>query len=233
MISSVAAVVPAAGVGKRMKAAIPKQYLPLVGKTVLEHTLTRLDEMPFVSCIVISLGEQDEWWSGLELKLSKPLYRVNGGAERVHSVANAVENVVSESRSDWILVHDAARPCVQQKDVERLLLEASGHTCGGILGVPVRDTMKQMNADGEIDRTLDRSKMWHALTPQLFKSELLHQALQSGLQYPEQITDEASALEAMGYHPLLVEGSADNLKITRPEDLALAEFYLKHFSKDT
>lgn len=224
---SIVAVIPAAGVGKRMGADRPKQYLPLLDSTVLEQTLQCVDEMPFVSAIVISISDDDPYWASLNVSLSKPLIRVSGGAERVHSVANAVAHVVEQEMGGWIMVHDAARPCVRLEDVEKLIRAVDHHECGGILGMPVRDTMKQVGHAGDISATVDRFGLWHAFTPQLFRASLLHEALQAGLANPEKITDEASAIEALGYRPLMVEGASDNLKITRPEDLALASFYLQ------
>ncbi len=222
------AIIPAAGAGRRMGADIPKQYLPLAGRTVLEHTLRKIAATPRVEGIMLSLSAADEWWPALDVTLDVPLRIVAGGAERVHSVFNAVAAIIPElNDADWLLVHDAARPCVHVADIERLIETVRDHECGGILAAPARDTMKLAGDAGEIVETVDRSRLWHALTPQLFRAGLLHEALEAGLKHPERITDEASALELLGYSPLLVEGPMDNLKITRPEDLPLAEFYLQ------
>ena len=222
------AIVPAAGAGRRMGSDIPKQYLPLAGKTVLEHTLNKLAAIPGIEGIVLALGRDDPWWAKLKLDPGVPLRVVEGGQERVHSVFNAVAEIFPElTDNDWLLVHDAARPCVRVDDMLRLIDAVASHPCGGILAAPVRDTMKRAAADGSIAETVDRSMLWHALTPQLFRAGLLHEALMAGLAYPERITDEASALESLGHSPLLVEAPSDNLKITRPEDLPLAEFYLR------
>lgn len=222
------AIIPAAGAGRRMGADIPKQYLPLAGRTVLEHTLRKIAATPRVEGIMLSLSAADEWWPTLDVTLDVPLRIVAGGAERVHSVFNAVAAIIPElNDADWLLVHDAARPCVHVADIERLIETVRDHECGGILAAPARDTMKLAGDAGEIVETVDRSRLWHALTPQLFRAGLLHEALEAGLKHPERITDEASALELLGYSPLLVEGPMDNLKITRPEDLPLAEFYLQ------
>jgi 2-C-methyl-D-erythritol 4-phosphate cytidylyltransferase len=222
------AIVPAAGAGRRMGSDIPKQYLPLAGKTVLEHTLTKLAAIPGIEGIVVALSQGDPWWAELKLDLGVPLRVVDGGRERVHSVFNAVAEIFPElTDDDWLLVHDAARPCVHVDDMCRLIEAVADHPCGGILAAPARDTMKRAAADGNIAETVDRSTLWHALTPQLFRAGLLHEALMAGLEHPQRITDEASALELLGYSPLLVEAPMDNLKITRPEDLPLAEFYLQ------
>lgn len=220
-------IVPAAGIGRRMGGDLPKQYLRLHDCPVIVHTLNRLAAVPSIDGIVVVVGEDDPYWPALDIQIEKPLRVITGGEQRVHSVFKGVETIWPElNDNDWLLVHDAARPCVCIADINNLIDAVSGHVCGGILATPVRDTMKLAAANGEIEATLDRSRMWHALTPQMFRAPLLYEALKAGLNYPEKITDEASALELQGYTPLLVEGRADNLKITRPEDLALAEFYL-------
>jgi len=210
-----------------MGADIPKQYLQLAGRTVLEHTLHKLAATPGIDGIVLALSTGDPYWPTLDVQLDIPLRVVAGGRERVHSVVNAAASIISELGDDsWLLVHDAARPCVHVADIVRLMSAVGNHPCGGILAAPVRDTMK-WSSGCEIERTVDRSALWHALTPQLFRAGLLFEALQAGLARPETITDEASALEQLGYAPLLVEAPLDNLKITRPEDLPLAEFHLQ------
>jgi len=221
------AIIPAAGVGRRMKTDVPKQYLDLLGRPVILHTLERLAAVPMINGIVVVIGQDDAYWPELNIQLDKPVYVVTGGEQRVHSVFNGVESIASElNHNDWILVHDAARPCVRNADITTLMDTVGEHACGGILATPVRDTMKLANENQSIATTLDRSALWHALTPQMFRASLLFDALRAGLEYPDKITDEASALELLGHTPLLVEGGAENIKITRPEDLALAEFIL-------
>ncbi|MCB1734322.1 MAG: 2-C-methyl-D-erythritol 4-phosphate cytidylyltransferase [Gammaproteobacteria bacterium] len=224
------AVIPAAGVGKRMKSATPKQYLALAGKTVIEHSLSALCSHPLIAGAVVAVTETDPYWKELNPGCDgKPLFRAAGGAERCHSVLNALD-VLREvaDAADWVLVHDAARPCLSRDDLDRLLVEAGAHPVGGILAVPVRDTMKRANASVEIARTENRDGLWHALTPQMFRLGELRSALRDALQVGALVTDDASALERLGKAPRLVEGSASNIKITRPEDLALAEFHLTH-----
>ena len=231
--SRIWALVPAAGVGRRMGGEVPKQYLPLLDKTVIEHTLAKLAEVPEIEGIVVAISEEDGWWPTLDLAISKPIRTVVGGRERVHSVFNAVQAVMPElGDDDWLLVHDAARPCVRPADINHLIRKTRHHTCGGILAIPAYDTMKQASERQEIIKTVDRSQLWRALTPQIFRARSLYDALLAGQGYTEQITDEASALELVGDHPMLVEGRGDNLKITRPEDLAIAEFYLQQECKD-
>ena len=222
-------VIPAAGVGRRMGGSVPKQYLRLHDVPVIIHTLKKLAATPSIEGIIVVISETDPYWPELNIPVDIPVRVVTGGEHRVHSVFNGVESIASElSNDDWILVHDAARPCVRNEDIVKLIDAVKGHECGGLLATPVRDTMKQAAENNAIKATLDRSTMWHALTPQIFRTPLLLDALSAGLNNPDKITDEASALELQGYSPLLVEGHADNIKITRPEDLALAGFYLKN-----
>jgi len=223
------ALVPAAGVGKRMGSAIPKQYLPLAGQPVIVHALATLLEHPRVAGLVVAIGAEDEWWPTVaaELRATKPLRIVAGGAERCHSVSNGLEALWEwAAPNDWVLVHDAARPCLVAEDLNQLLAELMNDPVGGLLAVPVRDTLKRADAAGRIAATVDRSQLWHALTPQMFRLGILREVLRAALARGLLVTDEAAALEAAGFAPRLVEGRADNLKITRPEDLALAEFYL-------
>jgi len=220
-------VIPAAGVGKRMQSSTPKQYLTLNNKTVIEHTLDVFEQHHSVSEIVVAVSEGDEYWDSLNLNLSKPLHIAKGGKERCDSVLNSLIFLSDKADDDdWVLVHDAARPCLRSDDLTLLLDTLQQHDVGGILAVPVRDTMKRSTDKNKIKETVDREGLWHALTPQMFRYGLLKKALESALQKNEIITDESSAIELSGYTPVLVEGHADNIKITRPEDLALAEFYL-------
>ncbi|GAA3541109.1 2-C-methyl-D-erythritol 4-phosphate cytidylyltransferase [Zobellella aerophila] len=216
------AVVPAAGVGRRMAAPLPKQYLALAGKTVLEHTLSRLLAHRAIERIIVAIGPEDDTFSRLPLAADPRISWVHGGAERADSVLNALQRV----SSDFVLVHDAARPCLAQADLDALL--ASGTQAdGAILASRVRDTMKRGDGWGSIAHTVSRDDLWHALTPQCFPTVPLRQALVQALNTGVEITDEASAMELAGFRPRLVEGRADNIKITRPEDLALAAFFLQ------
>jgi 2-C-methyl-D-erythritol 4-phosphate cytidylyltransferase len=153
---------------------------------------------------------------------------VAGGDERCHSVLNAVHHLRGfADKHDWVLVHDAARPCVRTNDVIALLETLAKDACGGLLGVPVADTMKLLGADGRVVGTVDRQVLWHAQTPQMFRLGLLQSALEKAIAQDRLVTDEASAMEMAGYRPCMVRGHADNIKITVPSDLALAEFYLQ------
>ncbi|MBR9909155.1 MAG: 2-C-methyl-D-erythritol 4-phosphate cytidylyltransferase [Gammaproteobacteria bacterium] len=222
------AVVPAAGVGARMGAGQPKQYLRIHHKTILEHTLELLLRLPGLQGLVVLVSPDDDGWRDLPV-FSQPRIEVaEGGAERSDSVLNGLRLLRQRLQpSDWVLVHDAARPCVTIDDIENLVAAVAGHPVGGILGAPVSDTLKRADADRGIRETVDRSALWRALTPQLFRFAPLLQALQDALERGLVITDEASALEAAGLTPLMVEGRSDNIKITRPEDLLLAELLLR------
>lgn len=222
---SVIAVVPAAGVGSRMKADRPKQYLEINGKTILEHTVEKLLAHPQVSQIVVAISDDDPYYPELPLTQNPQVVRVAGGGERADSVLSALDYIEKQQLGDWVMVHDAARPCVQLSDIDKLISRAMSHDVGAILAAPVRDTMKR-GAQGQIDHTVERADLWHALTPQMFRAEPLWNVLSEALQQGVSITDEASAFEWKGFSPALVAGRSDNFKITQPEDLALAEFYL-------
>lgn len=223
------AVVPAAGVGKRMGAAIPKQYLQLHGRTVIEHTLGRLCKHPQIEAVVVSLGGEDEHWPTLSLlqQEKQKVMTTVGGAERCHSVYNGLLKLADRADDDdWVLVHDAARPCLHRSDIDRLINTLAGHLVGGLLGVPVADTMKRTNSSGDVIDTVSRDNLWRAMTPQMFRYGLLKQALADAVNSNVLVTDEAAAIERAGHTPRMVECRADNIKITRPEDLTLAEMYM-------
>lgn len=203
-----------------MNATLPKQYLQIQGKTILEHSLTPFLAHPMVEKIVVAVSPTDPFYADLVILKHEKITLVFGGETRANSVFNALQAV---GEGAWALVHDAARPCLKRSDLDKILQIDDEN--GAILATPAVDTMKR--ADGEqILHTEDRSTLWHALTPQFFPAELLKKALKSAFEQNLTITDEASAMELAGYSPRLVAGRSDNLKVTRPEDLALAEFYL-------
>ena len=222
-------VIPAAGVGRRMKSSTPKQYLLLNEKPVLEHTLNVFLNNDAISEIVVAVSKEDEYWPTLSLTNNKPVRKAEGGKERSDSVLNGLRFLEGMANdNDWVLVHDAARPCLRQQDLNLLIESLAKHSVGGILAVPVRDTMKRASANSNlIEKTIDRENLWHALTPQMFRYKMLKDALLTAQENNQEITDEASAIELAGFQPELVEGHADNLKITRPEDLELAAFFLR------
>lgn len=220
----VCAVVPAAGFGRRMQTECPKQYLSIGNKTILEHAVASLLAHPRVVRVIIAISDGDLRFQQLPLAHHPQITVVEGGAERADSVLAGLR---AAGDAQWVLVHDAARPCLHQDDLANLLALSDTSRVGGILAAPVRDTMKRAEPGREaIAHTVDRNDLWHALTPQFFPRELLFDCLTRALNEGATITDEASALEYCGFHPQLVPGRADNIKVTRPEDLALAEFYL-------
>lgn len=221
-------VVPAAGVGRRMGAEVPKQYLDLCGKPIIVHAIERLAALPGVQGIMVAVSQEDRYWRQTRPTLEVPLWTTGGGVERCDSVLNALQDLGQYAADeDWVLVHDAARPCVRREDVECLIDSLRDDTVGGLLARPVSDTMKRAGANRRVVRTEDREGLWHALTPQMFRLGLLRHALEQAIEYESPVTDEASAMELAGHQPLLVEGHADNIKITRPEDLSLAAYYLQ------
>nr|VFJ58283.1 MAG: 2-C-methyl-D-erythritol 4-phosphate cytidylyltransferase [Candidatus Kentron sp. FW] len=227
------AIVPAAGIGRRMETSIPKQYLPLNGRPVLEHTLLRLASHPNLRAIVVAIAPHDQWWPTLNPDTGLPILSVPGGDERCHSVLNGLDRLsrdpeIGARQDDWVLVHDAVRPCVRNTDIQHLVTRLSDHPVGGLLGIPVRDTIKHAGPGGDIIKTVDRQGLWHALTPQLFRLGKLSQALTHCIGRGILVTDEAQAMELNHHSPRMVEGHGDNIKITRPHDLALAERYLKN-----
>ncbi|MBL8250554.1 MAG: 2-C-methyl-D-erythritol 4-phosphate cytidylyltransferase [Candidatus Competibacter sp.] len=212
-----------------MGSSVPKQYLPLLGRPVIAHALSTLLRHPRIAGVAVAVDVADSRWPAVAAKLEtdKPVLTVAGGAERCHSVLNGLERLSGHLAPDaWVLVHDAARPCLPGADLDRLLGALADDPVGGLLAAPVRDTLKQADAGGRSATTLDRARLWHALTPQMFRLEPLRAALQAALARGLLVTDEAAAMEAAGFAPRLIEGRADNLKITRPEDLAVAEFFL-------
>lgn len=220
------AVVPAAGVGKRMQSDRPKQYLELAGKTVIEQTLTRLLGAQVFSAIAVAVSDEDPYWPELELSRHPRVVTAPGGKERADSVLSALKSLRGQADdNDWVLVHDAARPCITSGDIHKLIDTLADDEVGGILALSSHDTLKDVQGDAIVG-TLDRRHIWRALTPQMFRYGMLRAALIETEGNPA-VTDEASALELKGLNPKIVEGRSDNIKITRPEDLALATFYLE------
>lgn len=222
------AIVPAAGIGARMLADRPKQYLYLDGKTVIEHTLHRLASHPRIVGVVVAIAEHDPYWQSLDLPLNCPIHVVKGGTERADSVFNALQYLSTlNAKNPWVLVHDAARPCLRHQDINQMLMALMTHSVGGILGVPINDTVKRVDEQSEIADTVCRQGLWRASTPQMFRLQALKSALDNAKQQQLTVTDEASAMELVGLKPMMVEGHSDNIKITVPQDLALASLFLQ------
>ncbi|MAL98901.1 2-C-methyl-D-erythritol 4-phosphate cytidylyltransferase [Hydrocarboniclastica marina] len=221
-------IVPAAGVGARMRADRPKPYLRLGDRFLIDLTLERLLKVGRIDTIYLALHPDDRWWGNTESASNGRIVPFTGGAERDDSVRAGLDQFRGRaSPLDWVLVHDVARPCVREADIDSLLDELAENRVGGLLGAPLTDTIKEVGADGAVKATADRSRLWRALTPQVFRFEVLDRALQSARENSAKITDEASAVELLGLQPRLVAGCADNIKVTVPEDLALAAWILR------
>jgi 2-C-methyl-D-erythritol 4-phosphate cytidylyltransferase len=222
---SLYALIPAAGSGTRLPAGAPKQYLPLAGKPMLWHAV-RAVCVPRVESVFVVLAPEDKTfaehdWSAFGDRL-QPLYC--GGETRRDSVYNGLVAAMNDIQADdWLLVHDAARPCLPEKDLDKLMREIEGDEVGGILALPIADTVKRVSQE-KIQATEDRSQLWLAQTPQMFRAGLLLQALSRAKGAP---TDEAAAVEQLGLKPRVVSGSRENLKVTWPEDVAIAEGILR------
>ena len=214
-----------------MNAHCPKQYLRLAGKTVLEHSLGLMLTLTQLESLVLCLGGDDAYIAEI-LPLDARIRRVTGGATRAQSVLNGLQYLKDyAANDDWVLVHDAARPCLSPELLQSFVTELNDDAVGGILALRARDTLKACKSDDQtvISRTLDRSLIWHAQTPQMFRYGLLIDALTQAVKQNFEITDEASAMEHAGHSVRLLDGSSQNIKITTPEDLALADFLM---SKD-
>lgn len=222
----IAVIIPAAGIGKRMASNQAKQYLKIGHMTVLEHTLKCFLSHDAVDTVVVVLNKEDKQFSKLDISYSSKIFTVIGGEERVDSVLAGLKFVKRLNNPSWVMVHDAARPCLQHADIDKLISTAFSSQ-GAILASPIVDTVKSANAEQlSINKTIDRRLLWRALTPQMFKLNQLIDAIDLALTNQINITDEASAMEYSGYSVKLVEGSPSNIKITRPPDLSLANFYL-------
>lgn len=218
------AVIPAAGSGRRMQSETPKQYHSFQGKTVIEHGLDRLLSHPEIDGAVVVLQDDDVFWEQLAYESAKPLFTSAGGQERHLSVYSGLTTLQYRIGNDAIaLVHDAVRPLVSHQDISRVIHAARQHPAGAILAAAVTDTLKLDNYNMEIASTLPRERLWRALTPQVFHLQPLLNALRHVIDEKLAVTDDAQALELAGYAPKLVEGGADNIKITTPDDLGLAE----------
>ncbi len=233
MISDkIVAVVPAAGVGSRMNSELPKQYIKINAKTILEHTLETLLNFDMIQAVFVVIHPEDTIFAALDVSQHHKLTKVIGGNERVDSVLAGLQAAASNGKDAWVLVHDAARPMIRHQDITRLI-KLGKQTGAAILATPSIDTLKQAESVFDkqqqihtISKTVDRRVIWQAQTPQFAKLDQLINAIAS-CAYPEKITDEASALEMAGVNVSLVEGDTSNIKITQPSDLALAEFYLQ------
>lgn len=222
-------VVPAAGYGQRMGADLPKQYLPLAGKPVMRWTLEALLAHPRVAGVMLSVAAEDARWKEcVPTDAGSRVRSVTGGAQRAESVEAGLLALGKDvDDRSWVLVHDAVRPCVHPQDIERLVSGLQDDEVGGLLAAASADTMKQVDPENRVAATLDRRQVWRALTPQMFRFGMLKQAYAHAREADRVPTDESGAIEALGLKPKLIVGRADNVKITQPEDLGLAEAVLR------
>ncbi|HKK02391.1 MAG TPA: 2-C-methyl-D-erythritol 4-phosphate cytidylyltransferase [Gammaproteobacteria bacterium] len=231
------AVVPAAGSGRRMGSAVAKQYLPLLGRPLLAHALAPLLASERLDAVVLCVAPEDRAWreaagddSGVHAhgEAGQRLLIATGGEERCHSVLNGLQRLADRAaEDDWVLVHDAARPCLSDAELKSLFSALADDPVGGLLAMPLSDTLKAADETQRVLRTLPRDGLWRALTPQMFRYGLLREALADAVAAGLAVTDEAAAMERAGHRPALVAGSAANIKVTTPEDLALAEAVLR------
>jgi 2-C-methyl-D-erythritol 4-phosphate cytidylyltransferase len=222
-------VMPAAGIGRRFGTERPKQYAVLRGRTVIEWALAPFLTDARCAGAVVALAPEDPYWRAIA---PDPILTTVGGGERSHSVRNGLAALADRAGGeDWVLVHDAARPCLARRDLDRLLSELAAHPIGGLLATPAADTLKRADARGEIEQTIDRAGLWRALTPQMFRYGRLCQALDRAHAAGRIPTDEAQAIEWLGDAPRLIEGASANLKITSSADLAIAAALLEETSR--
>jgi 2-C-methyl-D-erythritol 4-phosphate cytidylyltransferase len=234
--SKVWCIVPAAGTGSRMQSVVPKQYLPLKSAALIDFTLKRLKACDRISSIVVALDPNDDYWHKTISSAEDRVSTATGGNERADSVFNALQTLKNTTElnaklNDWVLVHDAARPCICKADINELIDACLIENRGGLLATPMIDTVKSVT-DNKVDKTVDRNGLWRALTPQLFKLSELEAALVSAKKSGFIVTDESSAIEHVGGHPLIIEGRVDNIKVTSPADLSLAEHIITQQEKE-
>lgn len=226
----ISVIIPAAGIGSRMQADVPKQYLKLQDKPIIAHTINKFVDLPFIEHVVVALNPEDDYFHQLPISKHPKIKTVHGGSERADSVLSGIKHAKSLG-SKWVMVHDAARPCVLESDIISLAESALSKNVATILGQPVRDTMKRTQQGSHaINETVERANLWHAFTPQCCPIEQLESALLAQVgtdgSLNSAVTDEASALELSRVAVNMIAGSATNIKVTQPEDLVLAEFYL-------
>ncbi|QCI22269.1 2-C-methyl-D-erythritol 4-phosphate cytidylyltransferase [Buchnera aphidicola] len=226
--SKIIAIVPAAGIGNRMQSSLPKQYIKIKNRTILEYTLKTLLLHPNIIRVIVSLNKKDNYFHKLPISSNIRITSVIGGKNRINSVLSGLKVKTS---ANWVIVHDAVRPCLSYEDLDKLISVIKINPIGAVLAKPVSDTIKYSDKTKQkFLYTISRKNLWHALTPQLFQINVLRYCLKKIIRDKINITDESSALEYYGHNPLLIIGNSRNIKITWPEDLLLAEFYLHNYS---
>lgn len=223
-------IIPAAGIGARMGSDIPKQYLKIEDQTILEYSINRFLEHSKIHKIIVALNPDDTYWENLPYQDNPRVITTTGGNDRVDSVLAGLKKIQSfyAIEHDWVMVHDAARPCLASRHIDDLVRSKESSPDGAILAIGAIDTVKLANKHQSIDKTIDRDTVWLAQTPQFFPVLTLEKSIVKALDNQQMVTDEASAMELSGYHPALVIGSRKNLKVTEQEDLLLASIWLNH-----
>ncbi|HLB56285.1 MAG TPA: 2-C-methyl-D-erythritol 4-phosphate cytidylyltransferase [Coxiellaceae bacterium] len=218
------AIIPAAGISTRIKSDKPKQYFMLAGEAILQRVVNLFSSHPQIEKVVVVLHAKDHWWPTLQLSHPEKVLTAIGGVERVHSVLLGLTFLTDfVKEKDFILVHDAARPNLQSNDISKLISALKNHDVGGLFGLPVVDTLKKVNENDEVEKTVPRQHLWRAQTPQCFRYKILKSAIENALSENIVVTDESSAIEHAHLKPKMILGDANNIKITFPEDIALAE----------
>ena len=225
------AIIVAAGSGQRFASDVPKQFLEIAGKLAIQHSIDAFDGMDEIEGIVLVMPKNQRLWQDIELRAKKPLMYTTGGSSRAQSVLHGLLILEPSVADDsWILIHDAARLCITQSDIQKLMTACKQKNQGGLLVKPINDTIKYSKNGTHAQKTIDRSKLKAALTPQMFPFKQLLEVLEKSDN--DVITDESSAFEQAGIMPLMVNGRSDNIKITHIEDLLLAEFILRRHQND-
>ena len=224
-------VVVAAGIGQRMRGVVPKQYLPLANRTLLEWSVKPFLALPEIEQVVVVLSANDPWFPGLILAQHPKIKAVVGGLERYQSVLSGLKALSTKANeNDWVMVHDAARPNITLEDLEQLISTVGDHAIGGLLGVPVSDSLKYIDQQHTVVNEVARESIWRALTPQMFRFNLLLTSLQTLAEQGISVSDEASALGRFGHQCLMVLGRSDNIKVTTPADYEMMEKLMAHLS---
>ena len=221
-------VIPAAGVSTRMHADKPKQYLPLLDQPILQRVVNLFSSHPDIEKVVVVLHAKDHWWPTLQLSHPEKVLTAIGGRARAHSVLLGLQFLTDYAdKNDFVIVHDAARPCLQSKDITHFISEIKHHDVGGLLGLPVVDTLKKVDDNNVVEKTISREHLWYAQTPQCFRYAILKSSIEKALSDNTIITDESSAMEYAGYKPKMVMGNPSNIKITFMADIVFAEKVLE------
>ena len=221
------AIIPAAGIGQRMQSKISKQYIKINNQTIIERTVSLFSTHPLIEKVIVVLHAEDTQWSTLAIQSPEKVVTTVGGEERVDSVMQGLRYLQTiAATNDWVLVHDAVRPCLAPSLLDFFIKTVADHRIGGLLAVPITDTIKKVDADHAVRATISREGLWTAQTPQMFRYGFLFDAVQDALKLEIPITDESCAVELAGEHPLVVQGDWRNIKVTTPEDLDRAKYIL-------